>query len=249
MKNKLIRIMAYVYMPLLFVLVGYSFIYYTAAPGIRLWGATLEMVLSDEVTDYHPELKTIYNPESKKNELTVQEEKSTFGIGTVYQQENRADAVSAEVAIDIIEIQIPEMGTHYAMLSCDRINLEVPVYWGDTMEILNAGVGQFMGSFLPGFERSILMSAHNTTFFKPLELVQIGDVIACSTNYGEYEYCVDQVEIISAEEAERKLDDMLSLREEKLILYTCYPFHSYVGNKDKRLFVYANKRSGPRVEY
>jgi sortase A len=133
------------------------------------------------------------------------------------------------------------------MLTCERIQLEVPVYWGDTTKILSAGVGQYMGSFLPGFDRSILLSAHNTSYFKPIEQIQVGDIVAYGTNYGEFQYIVEEVTIMSVGEAEDMLDHLLALHEEKLIMYTCYPFQSLVGSKDKRIFVFANKLTGPRV--
>jgi sortase A len=41
---------------------------------------------------------------------------------------------------------------------------------------------------------------------------------------------------------------MLSYQQEKLIIYTCYPFETLVGTKQERLFVFADKISGPTVE-
>ena len=65
MKHKLIRIMAYVYMPFLFAVLGYSIMYIIAVPSIRLLISTFSI---DEAITYDKhELKTIYNSEALHN--------------------------------------------------------------------------------------------------------------------------------------------------------------------------------------
>ncbi len=59
------------------------------------------------------------------------------------------------------DVEWPEPGDHYAQLECDRIELDAPVYWYDTPEILAAGVGQSIASKPPGYGRLVLLSAHN----------------------------------------------------------------------------------------
>lgn len=260
MKNKIIRIMAYVYMPFLFMLLGYALIYIAAAPGVRMLDAAGEMVLSKEIPNFNQQLKSIYRPYQNTETIAIQQgngnndSSSTDNLQDASTENSASeDATTAYIAspnysIPVSIIQFPEQGTHFAQLSCESIGLDAPVFWGDTNEILRAGVGQFMGSFLPGFDRSILLSAHNTTFFKPLKLINEGDVVTLRTNYGAFSYEVKKVEVIPASEAKQMLDDMLSYDEEKLIMYTCYPFETLVGTKTDRLFVFADKISGPTVK-
>ncbi len=238
--------MAYLSMPFLFMILGYGIIFMIVSPGIEFLQAAISMVMVKEEISTDTELKTIYQPEShSRKEITFTGNGKVAETMTVPGQ---GEATAEEETISVSELQFPEAGTHYAMLSCARIQLEVPVYWGDTKEILQAGIGQFAGSFLPGFGRSILLSGHNTTFFKPLEQIEEGDTVICRTNYGEYRYLVREVLIQSAEEAQEELDEMLSYSEETLIMYTCFPFTPFAGKKDKRLFVYADKILGPKVE-
>jgi sortase A len=192
-------------------------------------------------------LKTIYNSDVKYREKLSLDRLNQPFIEELQPNSNAAQTFKAENIVNIKDIQYPKLGEHYAMLTCERIQLDVPVYWGDTTKILNAGVGQFMGSFLPGFDRSILLSAHNTTYFKPIERIKVGDIVIYDTNYGEFQYIVDEVSIINVEEAEDMLNHLLALHEEKLIMYTCYPFQSLAGNKEKRMFAFADKLTGPRV--
>jgi sortase A len=239
--------MAYVYMPLLFTSLGYIVIYIAAVPVISMLQATGSMVIANEVPDFNRELKSIYNRASKEEvEVLSQVAAGTVGLG----QGSEAPSEEAKVnnVISIKDIQFPEHGTHFANLSCERIELNAPVYWGDTNEVLKAGVGQYMGSFLPGFGRTILLSGHNTTYFKPLQLIEVGDVIAYNTNYGDFQYKVTDVQVLPSSDARDMQEDLLSNKQEELIMYTCYPFETLVGTKQDRLFVFADKISGPTVE-
>lgn len=212
-------------MPLIFTILGYSVIYIATAPVLEMLQAVGSMVLANEVPDFNENLNSIYNPKLLKAENE--------------QQEN---------AISVKDIEFPDNGTHFANLSCERIHLDAPVYWGDTKPILKVGVGQSMGSFLPGFNKTILLSAHNTTYFKPLQYMELGDVITYTTNYGIYEYKVNDIKVIHVNEANAKKNEMLSYDKEKLIMYTCYPFKTLVGTKMERLFIFADKISGPTVK-
>lgn len=247
-KDKMKCIMAYFYMPFLFIIIGYGLIYITVLPGVKLLKASVVLIMAENAPDYNFEMKSIYKAEIKQNNPMAagaagQPSDETACLNISSKEEN------VEKTVDVKEIQFPELGSHYAMISCERIQLEVPVYWGDTEEILSSGIGQYMGSFLPGFDRGILLSGHNTTFFSPLEIIESGDIILYSTNYGEYRYRVDEVFVIREKKAEIMLEKTLSQPEEKLIMYTCYPFDLISGNSKERLFVYASKISGPRVEW
>lgn len=44
----------------------------------------------------------------------------------------------------------PEYGSKYAKIQIPKININLDVYYGDTMEILKKGVGHSSGSYFPG---------------------------------------------------------------------------------------------------
>jgi len=247
MKKKVIKLMAYVYMPLIFTILGYIIIYIAAAPMLTMLQATGSMVIAKEIPDFNQDLKSIYNPTASQEIVALQQvivEDVNQEIETV----NISEEVKVDNVISIKDIQFPDHGTHFANLSCERIKLDAPIYWGDTNEVLKAGVGQYMGSFLPGFCKTILLSGHNTTYFKPLQFIEVGDVIIYNTNYGDFEYMVADVQVIHSSDAKNMQEEMLSYKQEKLIMYTCYPFETLVGTKQERLFVFADKISGPSIE-
>lgn len=138
---------------------------------------------------------------------------------------------------DLSEILVPRLDEHYGMMSCDRISLSAPVYYGDSEKALQNGVGHYALSGLPGEGKPILMSSHDSTYFAPLEQVTIGDIITINTNYGEFNYSVTAT--LVAEEADTTAYD-LTQDKEQLILYTCYPFGQLVGNRNERFFVYCD---------
>lgn len=141
-------------------------------------------------------------------------------------------------SIEPSEIQIPEYGTHYGNILCERIDLTVPLYYGDSDAILEQGTGHYIASGLPGEGRQILIGGHDSNYFAPLENIQIGDTIQVHTNYGVFKYQVTETKIAKANDATTY---SLLEKEEKLILYTCYPFGELIGERDDRFFVYCEK--------
>lgn len=130
----------------------------------------------------------------------------------------------------------PEEGKHYADIIIERLKMKVPLYYGDTNALLRKGAGQYIGSSLPGKGSQILVAAHNTNYFKPLQNIIEGDIIKVITSYGEFHYKV--VNILIAKATDNSTYN-LSLDHEQLVLYTCYPFSGPPG-KTERFFVYAD---------
>lgn len=135
------------------------------------------------------------------------------------------------------EIQVPNIGLHYGNIYCERIGLEAPLYYGDKEEILLEGAGQHIASGLPGEGRTILIGGHDITYFAPLEQIEVDDIVEIETSYGKFQYQITSTIITHAQD-DTAYD--LTLQEEQLILYTCYPFGKVVGDRE-RFFVYGQK--------
>lgn len=130
----------------------------------------------------------------------------------------------------------PEYGTQYATIEIPRIDVNLPVYFGDTLEILKKGVGHSSGSYFPGEGGSILYMGHNSKkVFRRFSELQIGDPIKVTTTYGEYNYKIYDMQLIE----EKELDKVPIQRDEEILMvYTCYPFNN-IGYADHRYVVYA----------
>lgn len=219
MKHKTKRLMAYIYMPLIFTIIGYGFMYLLIAPYLDSIINIGSAVMVQKAPAFHTQLDSIY----EKPPVDVNEQPDTISEQSVVW---------------------PKYGEQYGELRCERIQLDTPVYFGDNNDILREGAGQYIGTFLPGYNRLILLAGHNTTCFKPLQNVEQGDVFTFTTNYGVYQYKVTETRI--ADHNDTTAYDLL-MEEEMLVMYTCYPFETLAGTKTDRFFVYAEKIAGPVV--
>ncbi len=130
----------------------------------------------------------------------------------------------------------PEYGTKYATIEIDKIGVNLPVYYGDTLEILKKGVGHSSGSYFPGEGGSIIYMGHNSKkMFRRFSELQKGNEIKVTTSYGEYVYKIYDMQLIK----ETELDKLPIQRDKEILMvYTCYPFNN-VGYATQRYVVYA----------
>ena len=149
--------------------------------------------------------------------------------------DNKKEEVTTINTDNVIE-NYPEYGTQYATIEIPKINVNLPVYFGDTLEILKKGVGHSSGSYFPGEGGSIVYMGHNSTkMFRRFSELQIGNEIKVTTSYGEYNYKIYDMQLMKETEL-----DKLPIQKEKeiLMVYTCYPFNN-IGYATQRYVVYA----------
>ena len=144
-----------------------------------------------------------------------------------------------------ISTTLPVYNQQYGELRCPRLDIEAPVYWGDSDLVLRAGAGTYSASSLPGYGGSVLLSAHNTTYFAGLKEAQVGGEFRFTTAYAVFTYRVSEIKVLKASDASA-VD--FGAKEEKLILYTCYPFRPLAAVSEERLFVYCDKIAGPSAK-
>ncbi len=220
------RLLAYLGMPVVFCVLGYGIIFGALQPAWGAISATVGLLVSGEAPNFDSNLSVLYDPNVEQAE--VQDEGFIAGK----------------------DVTFPNTGEQYGQIVCEQIGLDAPAYWGDSDDILMYGVGQSIISLPPGFGTAVIFSGHNNTFFECLQNVAEGNVIQFRTNYCDYEYTVNRVEVID----EKTLEDVLieaaeNESEEQLILYTCYPFHVISGRKTERLVVFAERTSGLDVKW
>ena len=130
----------------------------------------------------------------------------------------------------------PEYGTKYANIEIPKIDVDLPVYYGDTLEVLKKGVGHSSGSYFPGEGGSIIYMGHNAKkIFRRFSELQIGNEITIKASYGTYKYKIYDMKLIK----ETDINELPVQREKEiLMIYTCYPFNN-IGYASKRFVVYA----------
>lgn len=149
--------------------------------------------------------------------------------------------------IGLSNVTYPKYAEQYGQLYCKELKLDAPVYWGDRSHLLSAGAGSYNGGFIPGMGGTILIGAHDTTYFAGLEKVKEGDVFTFTTEYGIYTYKVTGTKIFDEGSYDEAYD--LNASKEQLVLYTCYPFGKLNGTKKQRMFVYLDKTNGPDINW
>lgn len=152
---------------------------------------------------------------------------------------NTSQNIVEEMKIDLDTnhiINYPEYGSQYGRMIIESINVDLPLYFGDTLTILKKGIGHSSGSYFPGEGGSILCMGHSYKgYIRSLPQVNIGDKIEITTSYGDFTYEIYDTKIIK----ETDLDAVpIQKEEEILMLYTCYPVDT-IGHPTKRFVVYA----------
>ena len=133
--------------------------------------------------------------------------------------------------------EYPEFGTQYGNIKIPSLNIELPLYFGDTLAILKNGIGHSSFSYFPGEGGTILCMGHNTAqILKRLPNININDQITIETVYGNYNYIVYDTRIVDEYELEAA---PMQREKEILMLYTCYPVTG-IGHATQRFIVYAN---------
>jgi len=162
-----------------------------------------------------------------------------FGIVntiSVAPQNNEKVALKYDNTNNVIE-KYPEYGTQYATIQISKIDVDLPVYLGDTLEVLKKGVGHSSGSYFPGEGGSIIYMGHNSKdVFRRFGELKVGDKIVVNTDYGKFTYEIYDMQIVEETET-YKLP--IQKDEEKLMVYTCYPFINY-GHTSQRYVLYSN---------
>ena len=134
--------------------------------------------------------------------------------------------------------EYPEYGSRYGNIRIESLDVNLPLYYGDKLEILKNGVGQSSGAYFPGEGGTIICMGHNTkSFLYKLPEIKMDSIIKIETTYGTFEYKVRDTKIVDMYD----VDELpVQKKDEILMLYTCYPVNG-LGHKKDRFVVYARR--------
>ncbi len=118
---------------------------------------------------------------------------------------------------------------------------DIPVYFGDSDEILSRGVGMWFGSRFCGQGGKTVLSGHVMTDFFEIEDTQIGDVVSMDTVYGRYEYEVKDKIVFGYRDSSLITSPTDT---ETVMMYTCYPRENGLEFKEERIALICEKISG-----
>lgn len=121
-----------------------------------------------------------------------------------------------------------------AVMTIDKLGIQVPVYNGADDFNLNRGVARIRGTATIDEIGNLGIAGHRDGFFRGLKDIDVGDRIVLQTIRGTVNYAVSSITIVDPSDV-----SVLADTEERTItLVTCYPFY-YVGHAPKRYIVKA----------
>lgn len=131
----------------------------------------------------------------------------------------------------------PELseGDLVGRIEVERVGIDAIVLAGIGSRTLRRAVGHIPGTALPGEGGNVGLAGHRDTFFRELQGVDKGDIIAVSTPHGTARYQVDSVFVVEPRDV-HVLD--APANGEMITLVSCYPFY-YVGPAPQRFIVQA----------
>lgn len=131
---------------------------------------------------------------------------------------------------------IPTPGIEQARrIQIPAIDVDSPIFQGDDWEQLKKGVGQHIGSALPGTNGNLVLSAHNDIYgelFRYLNRLSVGDEYIISTERQSYKYVIRDIQIVEPTD----VWVMTPTDHASSTLISCYPYQ--VNNK--RIVVFAD---------
>lgn len=173
----------------------------------------------------------------------IVEEKLSFYINIINTTAASNNEIERETTYNIEASKLlnyPKYGKKFGSLNIKSINMNLPLYHGDSLKILRHGIGHYAGSYFPGENGTIILAGHNTNgMFNKLDKIKKGDKVIIKATYASFEYEVYNMKVVK----ETNLNAFkIQYDEEILIMYTCYPINrSIVGRKTQRYVVYAKK--------
>lgn len=225
--NRTEGLLFYIITPLVFALIICFAVVKISAPVLNPIMGALNLLSRSEVAsdgDHDVVISDIFNNSGDNN--TTVDNRDHIQLGT---------------------FQYPTSGVKFGQIKVENTKVDCGLYMNDDEKELKKGAGVSLKSNIPGDNGTTLIAGHCASFFSTLGGAKVGDKIYISTNYGNYVYEIFDIQIKNKNElTDSKVNEELSYTDNRLILYTCYPFNT-LYSVSQRYFVYAKYVSGPVI--
>ncbi|UYG93820.1 class D sortase [Cytobacillus firmus] len=146
-----------------------------------------------------------------------------------------AEKVEEEKEVLYPDPDKPEIGEEIGELYIPKIKSVLPIIHGTDEDELEKGVGHYAGSVMPGEKDNSVLSGHRDTVFRKLGEVGEGDILEVTTKAGTFEYRVNKVRIVDADDRTVIVPKPRAM----LTVTTCYPF-DFIGDAPQRYILVAH---------
>ena len=215
------RLRVYFYIPLIFILVNSLILFVIGKPVFQIAKATSGLLLLNNQPNF----------EIKSTDLFTDKKESS----------NTEDSLKAS------EITYPAMNDLFGEVISEKIELSIPLFYGDNDDLLAQGAGMFNGSKFPGEKGLSIIGGHSRPVFGQIYHLAVGDQFTINTHYGSFTYEVTENTIIKADNNQYLLDLMEQKDASRALLYTCYPLDA-IGLTPDRVIVIGEQISVPIID-
>ncbi len=158
---------------------------------------------------------------SESDELTYEDVDFEFFTPNK-KTENGEDG--AKVYYDAAEFPYYPWASQWGTITVECLGTkDVPIYNGDTADVLDLGLGHFFFSTFPGQGGNCVISFHvnrnKANGLYNLEDIPLGELITINASYGKYVYKVTSKDVFEADDTSY----ILRSGSDMLTVYTCYP--------------------------
>lgn len=133
------------------------------------------------------------------------------------------EALRGQMQVFALQPTPTESPQQAVRIQIPALELDAPIVMGDGWEELKQGVGQHIGSGLPGQAGNLVLSAHNDIYgelFRKLDKLKKGDEILILTQDSTFTYVVTGTKIVVPTE----VDVLAPTAEATITLISCYPY-------------------------
>jgi len=198
--------------------------------GIRIVGQ-LNREVTELLAPASPSVTTILDPTATSSPTSTPEAVVLPSGHTPPDVSGEASFNDAEISTEqhaqqqaVDKIPAPTLGPEYAIrILIPAIGVDAPILQGDSWVQLKKGVGQHIGSSIPGRPGNVVLSAHNDIYgeiFRHLDRLKPGDTVVLLTNLGSYSYLVVNTQIVRPS----RVDVMDPTIDPTVTLISCYPY-------------------------
>jgi sortase A len=154
---------------------------------------------------------------------------------SAYQREARAQLV-VEAREGGPRLVARRQGDLIGEITSDRIGLRAVMTEGDSESVLRHAIGHVPDTVMPGDEGNAALAGHRDGLFRPLQHIEVGDIVTISVGGRQVDYAVEWTRIVMPTD----VWVMGPTSGRALTLITCYPF-TFVGSAPLRFIVRARE--------
>jgi sortase A len=144
-------------------------------------------------------------------------------------------------------ITYPKDTDQFGEVVAENIDLRIPLFCGDSSDVLEKGAGMSLSGVYPGHLGTVLIGGHNRPEFGKITRLAADTSFSIKTNYGTFVYKVLEHRIIAHNDNDVVNNELAKIHERRIFLYTCWPLEA-IGWANDRYIVVGEQIGGLKID-